>query len=99
MNSFEGLSLLEQLGNVGSEVGRAEAAKAGGDKEKEQLAATRALDLLDRVVADPRWRPRLKEIVRARNLVADYFFGINEFNSKGFEKYFYQFALASRLKR
>ncbi|MGH2758719.1 MAG: hypothetical protein ACRDKJ_04045, partial [Actinomycetota bacterium] len=44
---WQTLSLIEQLGNVGSEVGRAIRAKAHGNEGRMWLALTRALDLID----------------------------------------------------
>lgn len=90
------LSLFEQLGNIGSEVGRALNAKSEAEK---QTAAIRALELCDLTLADARWYGRGGEIARAREVVCDYLFGDNEYGSTGesLEQYFMQFALAARL--
>jgi len=92
------LSLLEQLGNIGSEVGRAIRA---GDKDRRQKAAYRALELFDLTLDDKRWRGRGSEIARARELFCDFIFGSNTYRVDGasLEKYFTHFALAARLHR
>jgi len=98
---WQTLSIYEQLGNVGSEVGRAAARAEQGEDAKRDLALTRALELLDYTIADPRWRRRLKEFCRARELLVDTFWGTREYGdtTKKLEKYFYQFALAAQLRR
>lgn len=92
------LTLAEQLGSVGSEVGRALNWQKKNNQAYFQKAADRALELLDLTIADARWQNRLKEIVRARNLTGDFFYGKNEFKEtpEKLEKYFYYFALATR---
>ena len=64
------LSLAEQLGNVGSEVGRMRRWR-DRDERLATAAFDRALELLDLTLADARWRGRLKEIARARELLCD----------------------------
>lgn len=91
-------SLAEQLGNIGSEVGRAIAWRK---KEQLQLSAKaleRALELFDLTLADSRWRFRFKEITRAREVVGDALAGENFYQTSfgDLEKYFTQFALAAR---
>lgn len=91
---------MEQMGNIGSEVGRALKRKNEGNEEIINNAMNRALDLFDLIVSDPRWKNRLKEILRAREVVCDYLVGDNEYNStpESLEKYFLYFAIAARLK-
>jgi hypothetical protein len=95
---WQKFSLVEQLANIGAEIGRALSWKARGDEEKSRKALERGFELFDLTIADPRWRGRLKEIVRAREVVGDYFFGKNEYQStpESLEKYFLQFAIAAR---
>ncbi len=91
-------SLCEQLGNVGSEVGRA--ARARGKKDEQQVwrAADRAFELLDMTIDDARWRLRLKELVRAREVFADAILGGKEYGATldDMEAYFFPFAFAAR---
>ena len=92
------LTLLEQLGNVGSEVGRALKAQEKGDEQQSQRCLDRALELLDLTIADPKHRKRLKELCRLREVICDYFFGENIFGSTSplLENYFTYFAIAAR---
>lgn len=92
------LSLVEQLGNIGSEVGRALRAKAAGHPERQARAMGRALELFDLSASDPGLRERHKEFRRAREMVVDYLEGDNEYGSSAadLEAYFLQFAVAAR---
>ena len=92
------LSLCEQLGNIGSEVGRAINWQKKNNQEYFQKAADRAIELLDLTVSDQRWHTRLKEILITRDVVADYFYGKNESHEtpEQLEKYFYYYALVAR---
>lgn len=95
------MSLAEQLGNVGSEVGRAIASQKKGEKQREEHAKARAMELFDLTVSDSRWSTRLKELVRGREVLADWFYGNNSYGSspENLEKYFYYFAYAARKAR
>lgn len=95
------LSLMEQLGNIGSEVGRAIKWKKQGEKLHQEKALERALELFDLTIADARWIKRLKEITRAREVVCDFFYGDNVYQTspKSLEKYFYYFAFAAQKNR
>ena len=96
------LSILEQLGNIGSEISRAEKWQ---QRDPGVFAGTieRALDLFDLTLADPRWlgTGRRYEIARAREVFCDA--AVNqgaEYGSqlKDLRNYFDQFALAARSK-
>lgn len=88
------LSLADQLGNVGSEVGRARTWK-GRDEKSFWSAVTRGLELLDLTREDARWEKRRTELNRARETFADAILGGEEYQSTlaDLEKYFMQFAL------
>ena len=94
------LSLMEQLGNIGSEVGRARVYQ-NKDLEKFQKATDRALELFYLTIADKRWSGRLREIGRAREVFCDAISGGREYDSNlvDLEKYFMYFALSARLGR
>ena len=99
---WQTLSLAEQLGNIGSEVGRAISAKAQDDAQRFAGAFDRALELFDLTLADPRWRGhRLREIARAREVTCDFLVGDNDYQSTAasLDGYFLQFALAARRNR
>jgi hypothetical protein len=96
------LSLAAQLGNVGSEISRA-ARWRGRNEDRSREAFYRALELFDLTRADPRHRSaaaRLRELGRAREVVADFFAGDNEYGStaESLQKYFDAFARAARLE-
>ena len=93
------LSLMEQLGNLGSEVDRALRAHQQGRAQRFEHALDRALELLDLTANDPPWRGhRRREVLRAREQFCRVFFderveaGLAEYLSK----YFLQFAVAAR---
>lgn len=95
------LTLLEQMGNIGSEVGRAVKWQTRGDLDARDKALERALELLDMTIADKRWQKRVKELCRARELLKDVFYGDHQYGDspEAMEKYFFQYAVAARLKR
>lgn len=90
-------SLCEQLGNIGSEVGRANKWK---DKNHELFESSvfRAIELLFLTLTDKRWKNRLKEIARAKEVLCDAYLGGKEYGSTfgDLEKYFYHYAYAAR---
>lgn len=92
-------SLAEQLGNIGSEVSRALRWR-GKDEKLYNDAAERALELFDLTLEDERWRGRLREIARAREVFCDAISGGNEYKSslEDLERYFFQFAVAAKMK-
>ncbi len=92
-------SLAEQLGNIGGEVSRA--IRARGDQKRFDSAVERALELFDLTIADERWRKRLKELTRARELFCAAVFGSNEYATtlEDLDRYFYYFALSARLNK
>lgn len=100
LEKWQKLSLMEQLGNIGSEVSRARRWQ-GKDQKLFEGAVDRALELFDLTLADRRWKGRLREIARAREVFCDAVFGKGrEYGSslKDLEDYFFHFAFAARLK-
>ncbi len=97
---WQTLSLSEQLGNVGSEVGRALKAR-DRHSARFQPAFDRALELLDLTIADPRHRGRLRELCRVREVVCDYLAGDNVYGSTDdtMDRYFLAFAVSARRGR
>jgi hypothetical protein len=96
------LSLDNQLGNIGAEVGRSINWKNKGNHKQSARALDRGLELFDLTLADRRWnQPKLKEIARAREVVCDFLVGDNEYKSdeKSLNNYFTQFAIAARANR
>jgi len=94
------LPLADQLGNVGSEVGRARTWQ-GRDEKLFWGAAGRALELLDLTREDARWRSRRPELDRARESVADAVLDGEVYGSRlvDLEGYFMPFALYAQRVR
>ncbi|MEK7509276.1 MAG: hypothetical protein AAB605_01030 [Patescibacteria group bacterium] len=94
---WQQLTLAEQMGNIGSEVSRA-ATAFGKNEARLESALIRGLELFDLTLADPRWKGRKSEIGRAREVFCDAVLGGKEYGTTfpGLQKYFDQFALASR---
>ena len=95
---WHSMSLMEQLGNAGSELSRALRARGSGNAARERSALERFLDLIDLTIADPRLRGRRKEICRVREVVCDFFLGDNVHRSTpdSLNRYFMPFAKAAR---
>ena len=92
-------SLAQQLGNVGSEVGRALRWRSKNPTIA-QGALDRALELIDLTLDDPRHRTsvaRLREICRAREVLLDFVVGTNQYGSteETLRRYFDAFAVAA----
>jgi len=99
---WQTLTLAEQLGNIGSEVGRATSARARDDAARFEGGFDRALELFDLTMADQRWHgPRLREIARAREVMCDFLVGDNDFRTtpESLDAYFLHFAFAARRNR
>ncbi len=95
------LGLMEQLGNIGSEVDRIISWKNKGNADLSANALYRSLELFDLTIGDPRWHDgKLKELLRARELLCDTFVGDNMYNTppEFFSKYFHAFAVAAQRK-
>lgn len=94
------LSFLEQMANVGSEVERAISWR---DKNSDysRRAFERSLELLDLTIADPKNIKRIKELLRAREMLVDYFVFDNIYQSSDeyWQKYFSAFFYAARAHR
>ena len=93
------MSLAEQLGNVGSEVGRALRWRTR-NPEIAQGALYRALELIDLTLDDHRHRAsavRLREICRVREVLLDFLVGTNQYGSTEatVQRYFDVFAVAA----
>lgn len=97
---WQTLTFFEQMANTGSEVIRASNWKDKGNIEYSRMAFDRALELIDLTTADAKNKEHLKEILRVREALADYFAFNNEYKStkKSWENYFYAFNFAARAK-
>ena len=82
-NRWHQMSLAEQMGNIGSEVDRIASWKKKGNEDYAMKALYRSLDLFDLTASDPRWKNRLKEILRAREFLCDLYVGdIAQWNAR-----------------
>lgn len=96
------LTLAEQLGNAGADVGRAIRARESGNERRLASNLDRALAQLDLTLTDPRWAGhRRREIARAREVVCDLLAGDNTYNSTpaSVERWFMAYAAEARLGR
>ncbi len=95
---WQKLSFFEQMANIGSEVERAINWKVK-NQEYSQMAFERALELLDLTIKDEKnhSRGRLKELLRLRELLVDYFCFNNIYKSTidNWKNYFLVFIYAA----
>lgn len=93
------MSMYEQMGNIGSEVGRALAAKRRKDKPAMRGALYRGLDLMDATAElwAKQKTPRTKELLRAREQFVEAV--VTGKDDPGLENYFMYFAIAARADR
>jgi hypothetical protein len=92
------MSLCEQMANIGSEVSRAFNWRKKNRHDLSKEAINRALELLDLTVGSQSRYSRLKECLRLREGLVDYFYGDNAFSSSEiiWRKYFDAFVYAAR---
>jgi hypothetical protein len=88
------LSLFEQMGNIGSEVGRTMNAMQKGDKVSMQGAYYRSLDLIDATIASWSSMARRKELLRAREELTVAV--ESQTVDRRLDNYFMQYAIAAR---
>lgn len=97
--AWENLSLAEQLGNIGSDIHRAIRWQQI-DPESYNQSVLRAMELLDLTIRDSRWKMRLKELMRVREVFGDAITGGTFYDSslQKLDDYFTHFAIAARIK-
>lgn len=95
------MTIQEQMGNIGSEVGRSINAWQAEDIVRFNGALDRALDLFDATVEDlvAHKSPRTKEVLRAKDQYLALFFDGKISDAVNIEDYFMQYALAARRDR
>ena len=96
---WQKFSLIEQMANVGSEVGRILRCRKE-DSEAAEQAFGHALELLDLTIQDARWQGRRRELARVRELLCSAIVG-NEAQGTALadlDQYFLEFAIAARQK-
>lgn len=94
---WQKLSLMQQLGNIGSEVGRT-ARWRGRNSDSYESSFIRSLELLDLTISDSRFKHRLKELTRLREILCDAYCGGELYGTdfQDLDEYFLQFAIAAR---
>ena len=87
-NRWHTLPMAEQMANIGSEVGRA-AKWQGKDDARFDGAISRAMELIDLTLEDPRWHNRLLELSRFKEFFCDAVLGGHEYDTTfaSLEKY------------
>lgn len=92
------MSLAEQMANIGSEVSRAINWKNKDNEQYCHKSVFRALELISLTIDATTVKSQYKELTRLREVLNDYFFGSNNFNSTDiqWQKYFDPFNLAAR---
>lgn len=95
---WQKLTLVEQLANIGSEISQARHAEEVGNSKDKKAALERALELVYLTLADKRWRSRLKEIARLKEVICDIYQNAGFYNVslKALEDYCLPFALVAR---
>jgi hypothetical protein len=72
---WQGLTLPQQMGNIGSEIARGRHWEKQGVKAHRDAAIERVMELIDLTRCDPRRRSGLREICRLREVVSDWYLG------------------------
>lgn len=94
---WQAMSLAEQLGNAGSDFGRARRWKEKGQAELLARAANRTLAQLDLTLTDKRWQGRRRrEMARLREEVCRSLFTDENNDPAGLEKFFLSMATLAR---
>lgn len=101
-SQWQSMPFAQQMANVGSEVFRAGKWKAKGKEERALSATDRALELLDFTIsAAQQTDVNLRELVRLREVLCDFFYGENLFGStqESLNKYFDPFSFKAAQQR
>lgn len=97
------MNIFDQMGNISSEVGRSFSAKRRNDDDGCLQAVGRAIDLFDATISMlvTNKSPKSKEVLRAKEtyLTAIFDKSTSPTDDQTLERYFMQYAVASRLNR
>lgn len=96
---WQKLPFFEQMANIGSEVERAIGWREKNNPEYSRLAAERMLELMDLTIDDVKNKKKLRELLRLREVLIDFFYASNSFCSSDalWRNYFLPFNWAARL--
>lgn len=92
----------QQMANIGSEVFRAAKWKDAGKTDRALRASDRALELLDLTVSSRQQKAlEIRELLRLRELLCDYFYGENLYaqSSSALNHYFEPFSMKAAEQR
>lgn len=99
---WQRLSFEEQMANVGVEIGRTINWREK-NPQRSRACFERGLELLDLTIQDPKnhSRPKLKELCRLREILADYFYFDNSYKSTDaqWNSYFMNFNYLARAEK
>jgi hypothetical protein len=95
---WEKLTLAQQMANIGSEVFRTINWRKKNNEKYSQMALKRALELVDLSIDDVKNKDRVREIVRLKETLLDYFLDKNSYKSSDmlWEHYFLPFNYYAR---
>jgi len=98
LENWQKFTLFEQLGNIGSEVGRSIKAFKNNDERAFNGALCRALDLFEMTAKCnvEKYPHRVKEILRAKEEYLRLFYDDNFDDAEAIERYFMNYAFAAR---
>jgi len=96
---WQKMDIFNQMGNIGSEVGRALQAKESGRQQDMEAAFQRGLDLFDATLDAPSvaFPGRKREVTRAREQFTQVI--TTDARNEGLEQYFMEFATAARMRQ
>ena len=98
IKKWQQFSLAQQMANIGGEVSRMTAAKEMGDENNLRQSTERALEILDLTINSNQKKSCFRELLRLRDVLADY--GFNFFNftvaKQELNEYFLPFAFLAR---
>lgn len=93
------MTFCSQMANIGAEVSRMIYFKNANNQKLGEQAFERVFDLFDLTIIDKKNKNRLKEVLRAREALADYFYSKNTYKTTEtfWKNYFLGFALGARV--
>lgn len=98
--SWQKLSFIEQMANIGSEVERTMLWQEKNHQEYSRKAFERALELLELTIKNNTEKTKLRELTRLYEILVDYFAGENQYGSSDqlWRNYFHPFNYAARIQ-
>ncbi|MDP3993483.1 MAG: hypothetical protein U1C57_01680 [Candidatus Doudnabacteria bacterium] len=98
---WQKLTLSQQLGNIASEFSRAVKFKEANEQYHSEKSFEEVLALLNQTIGDKRWKNRLRELTRLREVVSALTVGKQVFDAdpEVLTRYFQGFAIAARNSR